>query len=49
MDVINFISKVQTFPDAPVTNPDEEYQPAPMFYANGFVCTISKGFVVLLL
>lgn len=26
MDVINLISKVQTFPDAPVTNPREKYQ-----------------------
>lgn len=37
MDVINFISKVPGLPDAPITDPSEEYQPAPMYYANGYV------------
>ena len=35
MDVINHISKVQTFPDAPVVAPDHEFQPGHMFYCNG--------------
>ncbi|KAH8111359.1 glycoside hydrolase family 13 protein [Phellopilus nigrolimitatus] len=35
MDVINLISKVPGLPDAPISNPREEYQPAPMYYANG--------------
>ena len=35
MDVINLISKVSGLPDAPIANPREEYQPAPMYYANG--------------
>ena len=35
MDVINMISKVPGLPDASVSNPDEEYQPAPMYYVNG--------------
>ncbi|KAL5504797.1 hypothetical protein ACEPAH_7460 [Sanghuangporus vaninii] len=35
MDVINLISKVPGLPDAPIVNPREEYQPAPMYYANG--------------
>lgn len=35
MDVINLISKVDGLPDAPIVNPREEYQPAPMYYVNG--------------
>ncbi|KAF7437386.1 hypothetical protein PC9H_004225 [Pleurotus ostreatus] len=35
MDVINKISKVKGLPDAPITIPDEEYQPAGMYYLNG--------------
>ncbi|THH10431.1 hypothetical protein EW145_g1337 [Phellinidium pouzarii] len=35
MDVINLISKVPGLPDAPISNPCEEFQPAPMYYANG--------------
>lgn len=35
MDVINLISKVQTFPDAPVTNPGEKYQMGMKYCANG--------------
>ncbi|KAL1739225.1 glycoside hydrolase family 13 protein, partial [Schizophyllum fasciatum] len=35
MDVINLVSKVPGLPDAPVTEPNEEYQPASQFYANG--------------
>ncbi|KAI5120424.1 hypothetical protein M0805_006924 [Coniferiporia weirii] len=35
MDVINLISKVPGLPDAPISDPREEYQPAPMYYANG--------------
>ncbi|KAK9366304.1 glycoside hydrolase superfamily [Lipomyces kononenkoae] len=35
MDVINFISKDLALPDAPITNPNEEYQSGAMFYACG--------------
>lgn len=35
MDVINLISKVQTFPDAPVTVPGEKYQLGMKYCANG--------------
>ncbi|EPQ51633.1 glycoside hydrolase family 13 protein [Gloeophyllum trabeum ATCC 11539] len=35
MDVINIISKVDGLPDAPVTDPKEEYQSASIFFANG--------------
>lgn len=35
MDVINHISKVQTFPDAPVVVPGHKYQPGHVHYANG--------------
>lgn len=35
MDVINLISKVQTFPDAPVTKPGEKYQSGMKYCANG--------------
>lgn len=35
MDVINLISKDQSFADAAVTRPDKEYQPAMDHYANG--------------
>lgn len=35
MDVINLISKVQTFPDAEITDPHSEYQSGHKFYANG--------------
>jgi oligo-1,6-glucosidase len=35
MDVINLISKVQSFPDAEVTVKDNKYQPGDKFYANG--------------
>lgn len=35
MDVINHISKVQTFPDAPITSPTYKYQPGDRFFANG--------------
>lgn len=37
MDVINKISKVPGLPDAPVTNPREEFQVAHSFYVNGCV------------
>jgi hypothetical protein len=37
MDVINLISKVEGLPDAPITYPDEPYQPASLLYANGRV------------
>jgi len=37
MDVINVISKVDGLPDAPIVNPKEEFQPASMYYANGYV------------
>jgi oligo-1,6-glucosidase len=35
MDVINLISKVQTFPDADITVPSHKYQPADKYFANG--------------
>jgi alpha-glucosidase len=35
MDVINFISKPQDFPDAPVNDPDQVWQWAHCHYANG--------------
>lgn len=35
MDVINMISKVQSFPDAEVIAPDHKYQPGFKFFANG--------------
>jgi len=35
MDVINLISKTPGLPDAPVTDPTQEWQPAGMYYANG--------------
>ncbi|KAF2801616.1 glycoside hydrolase [Mytilinidion resinicola] len=35
MDVINLISKVQSFPDAPVSVPSSKYQPGDKYYANG--------------
>jgi oligo-1,6-glucosidase len=36
MDAIDLISKVDGLPDAPVTNPEEEYQNASAFYMNGY-------------
>lgn len=35
MDVINLISKVPGFPDAPIWNPKQKYQGADTLYANG--------------
>lgn len=35
MDVINFISKDQRFPDAEITRPADEFQPGDKFYACG--------------
>ncbi|KAH7906284.1 glycoside hydrolase family 13 protein [Hygrophoropsis aurantiaca] len=35
MDVINIISKVEGLPDAPVVDPDQYYQDASMYFANG--------------
>ncbi|KAK5010996.1 hypothetical protein LTR28_006436 [Elasticomyces elasticus] len=35
MDVINMISKVLTFPDADIIDPDHKYQPGDKYYANG--------------
>jgi glycosidase len=35
MDVINFISKDQSFPDAPVAKSNQQYQDGSMFYACG--------------
>lgn len=35
MDVINLISKVDGLPDAPITEPETEYQLASLFFANG--------------
>jgi glycosidase len=35
MDVINLISKDQSYPDAPITNPNRPWQWGHMYYANG--------------
>ncbi|KIJ99172.1 glycoside hydrolase family 13 protein [Laccaria amethystina LaAM-08-1] len=35
MDVINLLSKVEGLPDVPITVPDEVYQPASIYFANG--------------
>lgn len=35
MDVVNIISKVEGLPDAPITAPQETYQPGDAFFANG--------------
>lgn len=35
MDVINIISKTDGLPDAPIVDPNEEFQPASMYFANG--------------
>jgi alpha-glucosidase len=35
MDVITLISKHPGLPDAPIRDPDEEWQYAPMYFANG--------------
>lgn len=35
MDVINMISKVEGYPDAPITNPDSRYQSGNSLYCNG--------------
>jgi oligo-1,6-glucosidase len=35
MDVINLISKVPGYPDAPITNPGDKFQPGFEFCANG--------------
>lgn len=35
MDVINLISKDQSFPDAPIIEPDSKFQPGEKFYTNG--------------
>ncbi|RYO56963.1 Alpha-glucosidase [Alternaria arborescens] len=35
MDVINLISKVQTFPDAEISVTNNKYQPGAKYYANG--------------
>lgn len=35
MDVINLISKNQSFPDAPIIDPTSEYQPGEIYYTNG--------------
>ncbi|KAE8366650.1 alpha-glucosidase [Aspergillus caelatus] len=35
MDVINLISKDQSFPDAPIIDPASKYQPGERFYTNG--------------
>ncbi|KAF5376935.1 hypothetical protein D9615_007297 [Tricholomella constricta] len=41
MDVINLISKVEGLPDAPITDPDQEYQLASTLFANGRVISTS--------
>ena len=42
MDVINLISKVPGYPDAPVVNSGDKYQPGFQFTANGYVLTGSS-------
>lgn len=37
MDAINLISKDARFPDAPITIPEEQYQPAGQYFADGYV------------
>jgi oligo-1,6-glucosidase len=37
MDVINLISKVPGLPDAPIVVPGEEFQPASIYFANGYL------------
>ena len=37
MDVIDLLSKVEGLPDVPITDPDEVYQPATIYFANGLV------------
>jgi hypothetical protein len=44
MDVINLISKVPGLPDAPVTIPEDEYQEASAFFANGYVVLIPERY-----
>ncbi|KAM0415711.1 hypothetical protein ACHAPT_013327 [Fusarium lateritium] len=35
VDTVNMYSKLQDFPDAPITDPDTKYQPAGLLYCNG--------------
>ncbi|KAK9364969.1 glycoside hydrolase superfamily [Lipomyces kononenkoae] len=35
MDAINFISKEQSYPDAPISDPSSKYQNGAMYYASG--------------
>ena len=35
MDVINLISKDPAYPDAPIVEPDCDFQPGEQFYTNG--------------
>ena len=37
MDVINIVSKAEGLPDAPVVDDGQYYQPASMYFANGWV------------
>lgn len=43
MDVINLISKVDGLPEAPIADPDEKYQLAVQFFANG--CVTPPSFI----
>ena len=40
VDAINLLSKVEGLPDAPITVPDEVYQPASIYFANRLVVKI---------
>ena len=40
VDAINMISKVPGLPDAPIVNPEEEFQPAGLLYVNGFALVL---------
>ena len=42
MDVINLLSKVEGLPDAPITVPDEVYQPASIYFTNRLVVEFSN-------
>jgi hypothetical protein len=47
MDVINVISKVDGFPDAPIVYPGEFLQPGGPGYANGYAQIVQRASVPL--
>ena len=46
MDVIDLLSKAEGLPDVPITDPDEVYQPATIYFANGLVVAFLNLFRV---